>query len=396
MLVRLFNNIYMLLGFYTLVSLCVLVFALSRPMYNLDMLAYVGSVKSLETSDKEVIHTFVYSEAKRIVPPENLYFLLGYASLNDYESRVETKNEPVDDPRYIISNDPEALYQQLPFYQIKIMYVSLIYLLEQAGIDIYMATYLISAVSMVLGLWILLFTFRPYVHKYLLYTIPIFAMGYGLLDIARSSTPDGLGFLIITIIVYLFTRSNWLIFIALPLAVLVRPDLIIFGFIILAYYLICNKPWRLFSIAGILASLIFYLGFGYYFGNYGWATLFHHSYVEFFIYPADANFKLGITEILQAYRSEIPKILFINNFWFYIAIMILSLFIILQNYSANEQKQKPYNLMLIVLLSSFLYIIFHYALFPVINSRFFVGQYLLGSIILLYLMSEKFIANARG
>ncbi|MGB2691578.1 MAG: hypothetical protein WBB48_04355 [Thermodesulfobacteriota bacterium] len=389
LLKRILNNKYTLLGCYSAISIAILFFALSFPMYNLDMLAYVGSTKSFETSDKETIHTFVYSEAKKKVPPEKLYYLLGYASLDQYESRHESSNEPINNSRSIISDDPEALYQQLPFYQIKVLYVSLVYLLSELGINTYLATYLISAISMVLGLWVLLFTFKPYIHNYLLYSIPAFAMAFGLLPTARSSTPDGLAFLMVTIMVYLFTRANWLIFIATPIAVLVRPDLIIFGFMILVYYLIFHKTWRYFSIASILASLILYFSVSYYFGNYGWATLFYHTYIKFLIYPADATIELGLVEILYAYKHEMVKLVFSREFWLYIVIMILSLFLISQNYSTNWYKKRPFNPMIFILISSFLYILIHYLLFPSFLTRFFIGQYLLSVLVFLYLLSNK-------
>ncbi|CAN0490779.1 unnamed protein product, partial [Scytosiphon promiscuus] len=215
-------------------------FAASSPRYNWDVIGYVGCIKGLEIEDKETLHRAVYSGLRNKVSAEKFSFLLGGVESGKYY-------------RQVMGNDAEAFYQTLPYYQIRVIYLALVYLASGLGIEIFLATYLVSAITVILGLWVIYFTFRPYINNYLLYTIPIFGLAFGINKVAALSGPDGLAFLMVAIIGYLFTRANWLIFIIASLSILVRTDLIIFGLMILSYFWVCKKSWRYLTVASIFA-----------------------------------------------------------------------------------------------------------------------------------------------
>ncbi|MGB2691577.1 MAG: hypothetical protein WBC96_03690 [Thermodesulfobacteriota bacterium] len=360
------------------------------------MLGYVGSVKSFEITDKEALHSYVYSEAKNSIPTEKLNALLGGGGVPSKEEIGKPISQiPKASSDYyqkVMSTDPEAFYQQLPFYQIRVIYIALVYLVSELGVNIFLATNLISTISLILGLWILLFAFKPYINNYLLYSIPFFFLAFGLIEVAKLGTPDGLAFLMVTIIAYLFTRIHWSILIIIPISILVRTDLIIYAVLILGYLLIYYKAWRYLTIASILSSALIYYLVNQYFGNYGWMTVFYFSFIEPITHPADFTIQISLIEFLKSYKVGIVSMLFNPPFLVYIAITILSLFLLAKSQGRNLYEKRTFNLMRYISLSSFLYIAIHFLLYPSIWNRFFIGQYMLGLAILLYLMSNEYLA----
>lgn len=394
MLDQILNNKYSIYSYYAIISLLVLLFAIIFPTYNWDMLGYVGSVKSFEIKDKEALHSYVYSEARNSIPTEKLNALLGGAPNKQETGKPINQISQMSSDYYrrVMSTDPEAFYQQLPFYQIRVIYISLVYLLSELGVNIFMATNLISTISLILGLWILLFTFKPYINNYLLYSVPIFWLAFGVIEVAKLGTPDGLAFLMVTIIAYLFTRIHWSILIIIPISILVRTDLIIYAVLILGYLLIYNKAWRYFTVASLLTSVLIYYLVNQHFGNYGWMTVFYFSFIERITHPADFTVEISLIEFLKSYKVGTITMLLNPPFLVYIAITILSLFLLAKSQVKNLYEKQTFYLMRYISLSSFLYIGIHFLLYPSIWNRFFIGQYMLGLAILLYLMSNEYSA----
>ena len=390
---RVLNNNYTIVFYFAIVSLVMLLYGLHFATYNWDILAYVGSAKNFTIDDKESLHNYVYSEALTSIPEENLYIILGDVSPGKYITEDYSPDEdklPNDDYyRQVVSLDPEAFYQQLPFYQIKILYVALIYTASELGVNPFRAAHIITIISLIMGLWILLFAFKPYINTYLIYTIPILAFAFGILKVSKLATPDGLAFLTLSLMAYLFIRMNRLILILIPLSILVRTDLIIYAVIILVYLGVHKRHWRYQVLASAGASVLCYYLVNSYFGNYGWVTLFHFAFIEFLPYPADADIHFNIIEYLSVLPQSIGGMITNGPFLTYAAITILNLYL-LSKYGLRELISKPLPLqMLYIAFASFVFIILHFLLFPAIEARFFFGHYLLSTGVFLYLLSSE-------
>lgn len=385
------NNRYTILGYYVVASILIFYIAASSPRYNWDMIGYVGCIKKLEIEDKQVLHQKVYSGLRNTVSADKFSFLLGGVSPEIYESGEYIADKNAESGKYyrqVMGNDAEAFYQSLPYYQIRVIYLALVYLVSALGVDIFAATYLVSIISVILGLWVLFFTFRPHINNYLLYTIPIFGLAFGIDRVAALSGPDGLAFLMVAIIAYLFTRSNWLIFIAVPLSILVRTDLIIFGLIILAYFLVYKKSWKYLSISSILTSFVLYFLLNHYFGHYGWLNVFYITFIEKITHPVGFDIQLSAIDFLSVYMIGLFSLVKDEPFLIYSLVSIISLAIISEFYNRDCWKYPNFKIVCFLALSSLLYVVIHFALYPTIWNRFFIGQYLLGTAAFLYLISH--------
>ncbi len=368
---KLFNSNYTLTAFYIISSAILLYLSLSAPSYNWDMIGYVGSVKILEIQDKETLHSTTYEGLKDYAPSSN------YNELTSGEYRD------------VLSKDPEAYYQQLPYYQIRVIYIALILLFTTLGINIFLATHLISALSAVIGLWIIFFTFRPIIKKKLMYTLPIFGLSLGLLDIARLSSPDGLTFLTVCIIAYFLIRSKWAIFIILPLSILVRTDLIIFVFLISVYLFFYRKDWRYIALGDFVLCLLIYVFINEYYGHYGWSTVFYFTFIEKLTHPADATIHLSVGDYLKGLSFGVRNAFIDKSFFSYLGITLLSVLLLPKCYTLKLHKNNIFNIIFFTLIISFLYVVVHFLLYPTIWNRFFVGQYILGAAGFLYLLSHN-------
>ena len=97
--------------------------AYRHPFLNWDMVAYMGVVESFSTSNPQKIHDATMERARQVYDPSAYYH-------HRYEN--------------ILSNRPEAFYQQLPLYSIKPLYTGGVWLLHVLGMAMPEATYVLS------------------------------------------------------------------------------------------------------------------------------------------------------------------------------------------------------------------------------------------------------------
>lgn len=118
---------------YFLIVLFISIVSIHKPDYNWDILPYVASVYSLESTDTNSIHKNTYEIVKSTLP-EQAYLLL--VSNNKYREEMHQCSK--------------CFYQQLPFYKIRPLYVALIYILYKLGINIIVSSFVISSISCLL------------------------------------------------------------------------------------------------------------------------------------------------------------------------------------------------------------------------------------------------------
>ncbi len=84
------------------------------------MIGYIAAAKSFETNNTELIHSFSYQQIKKHIPEKNF-------------TNLTTKTEKSK----LRSQDPKALAELLPFYQIRPVYTGMIYIFEYSTSNTY-------------------------------------------------------------------------------------------------------------------------------------------------------------------------------------------------------------------------------------------------------------------
>jgi len=225
-----FNNIFYLYAYYSIFVFIILIYGIHKPSIDWDIIGYVASAKHFEINDKTELHKFVYRNLKKFVSEDKYKELIN-----------DGKQYRID-----MAGNPDLFYQQLPFYEIRVLYNLSILFLSKIGVNIFAATYYISAISTVLAALLLLFSIKDKIYIELLFIFPFFLSLYGIFTVAKFSTPDAMIFLCISLFIYLFLKNKISsILFVMPFFVLVRTDIIIFNFICLAIIFYLNNNLRL-------------------------------------------------------------------------------------------------------------------------------------------------------
>lgn len=364
-----FRNEKLLIGYYFLFVFAIVLIGIMKPALNWDMLGYVASAKHFEINNPTELHSFVFSNLKNYVSPD-MYF-----SLTDQGSQY----------RIDMATNPDLFYQQLPFYEIRPIYTFSILLMTKLGLNIFTATYAVSLISTVLGIFLLLFAMKDKIYIGFLYVLPFFLMFFGILSISKLSTPDAMVFLSLSIFIYLFSKERiTLLLIIMPIFVLVRTDMIIFNFLALAAIFFLYKNYRIGSILSFLLTTGLYLLINNFFHNYGWSTIFSITLIERISNPADVSLTVSAIDYLKAFARGLVNSLNDRAFLGFISIMFSSL-ILIKVFSKTFLDNKELWTYTVI---PILYISIHFVLFPVTWDRFFIGFYTMTTIATLLLLSQ--------
>ncbi len=271
--------------------------AFARPIYDWDMIAYVGVVYSMTESDPVTIQAKTYAEVKQSVS-ESGYQALSAGS--EYKTAV--------------ANRPELFVQQLPFYSVKPAYPALMLVLHKIGINLVAAGLAISRIAYVLTgvllfFWILRYHALPYalLVAALLVSLPFFV------SLPRMISPDALSTLFFLCAFFLLIeRKNVLLSLLVAvLAITVRPDNILLAGLLFVFAFTGYPQHRVWYAASLAAGVGLYLVQVNMSGNYGWQTLMYHSFVNFLSEPAKYIPSLSFVDYLRIYyRAIAPETLF--------------------------------------------------------------------------------------
>jgi|GEM_PF-1915626 len=362
-----------------LFSLFLLLFYIDRPVYNHDLSGYLGVVLSYEESDPDVIHADVFERLKAGVPPHRFERLVGAA----VDSAPAVR---------ILGQDPEAFRQSLPFYEVRIVYTGLIYLLSKVGVDPIFASHAISAVSVFFCLWIFAFLFKgipPF--PYLLF-LPLIALGIGLHEIARLSSPDALGLFAWSLAFFFFLRHRNATLILFPLIVLIRTDYILFILIILLYLFFSKSVGSKAIVTSMVASLGAYLGVNYCYDGYSLITALNYSYHYGQVaYPETTAINFGLRSYLELLVGALSSAHSPESRGFYLFLVFagLSCFLIWRAIVSSEVRLRSglYDLGFL-LIGGFAYIVGHVILVPRFDDRYFAFLYMLAPCVLVVLITS--------
>lgn len=351
--------------YFFFVALILAVAALVLPSNNWDVIGYVAAAMRLETADDIALHTMVY---------DGLQGAVG----EDYPDFVRS------DYQRTVNEDPQSLRQVLPWFQVRPAYVLPIFLLARMGVNPFWATHLISVTAVFLGLCIFYLAVRRQLDPLLVLILPLFVVGLGVFEVSRISTPDGLAFLVLAAVFYLFLVDRWPILLILPLSMLVRGDLIIFNLLLLAALFFIHRKWRVWTALSALLSLFIYGGVQQYYGHYGYAAVFWTTFVQNLAYPAQADVVLTFMHYRLALVQGVVDLLFRKEFFAFVIMLALAGVMAWRlEVQGRAILIRPLTLALIGAVS----VMIHFLLFPVMWPRFFVGQYMMGAMALFLVVS---------
>lgn len=340
----------------------------SQPRYNWDIVGYVAATKSIDTKNKKLLHRATYLHLKRTLPKRD------YAHLhsNRYERRVAT--------------DPDALQEQLPYYQIRPFYIGLLYLASKVGVSLSFATHFVSALAVVLGLFLLYLLSLRYLPNTLSATLPVFALLYGAIEIGQLSTPDGLAYLSLFLLVLLFLRRQYtLLFLCLPLSLTIRTDLLLFHLPLLALLFLSHTRLRKKVALTSVGLVAIYLFINHTYNHPGWSTLMFHTFLHPQPYPFASPPPFApehFFQILSKGLSSLP-----TNKPFLLFVLLASAFLIKLKEASRAHSwtyllSQPFVQLTLVCI---IFTVSHFLAFPAIWSRFFAASYTIATFSLLAL-----------
>lgn len=331
-------------------------YAIYQPFYTWDMIPYVALTLSVEQTDQKMVHTMTYESIKQSIPAQ------AYANntATPYQKEME-QNEVY-------------FHQQLPFYQIRPLYIGLNYLVYKTGINIVTAIIVVSVLSSLLMSIIILRWLLEHLKTFYAYLFAILIIqSTGVVQIAQVFTPDALSAALLLFSLYVFSkRQIYFASLLLVLAIFARTDNIILVLMVFTYLtLFASKEYRLKwkpYILLVLVSTVSYLAINHLANNYGWATIFHHTLIAPIHNPSDYHpmitwadyFPILLKNAMEAF-FRMNSLLFFG-FCSFVTISVVRL---------NSQNQIYSHLTILVLLA----IIVHFLLFPVLWQRFFIAHY---------------------
>ena len=252
---------------YAATAIYTLTLSVNQPFHNWDVVAYIAAAEAFEQPDPVALHAFTYAELRNVLPADK------------YEELA--REHPQDNSRgtvyrHAVRSDPAAFVDQLPFYQIKPAYNGLVFALYKSGIDIELATHLISGVAIAMALMIVCWLAIARLAPPLVYLPPLLAWQFGVLELARFSTPDALAFLVVVAAVALLLRQRVAAaLIVLPLALAIRPDLILLTMPLSGIVLLAPRAPRIGIFVSGLASTAIYLAITTHWKTPPWTTYFY-------------------------------------------------------------------------------------------------------------------------
>ncbi len=362
---------------------CIMLFfyATNTPEQNWDILGYAGSSVSIENTNDSHIHNYIYQELKE------------YSTDEDFKDLTDKFNY-----RRVMFEDVDAFNQQIPFYKIRIIFVLLIFALMKIGVNIFAASHLLSAALVSGGYLAFYYAYKKSIHPVLWLSYPLFIIIFDVVNVAQTVTADSLAFFWMGLISFTLINAHWKsLFLLLVSLTLVRTDMIILVALITGYLILFRTDLRFISIVIALISLVLYFFINHYAGNYGWSTVFHYVFITGMeaTHPDEySSFGISFKQYITAVITYIP--LFISER----TVLLFEILVFLQFVMWGLSQRKDFfssrdiffeiieNPVLMLTLISLIYVIIHYAVFPILDSRFFVGQYIISTLGLLSIITS--------
>ncbi len=348
---------------FLMVPLVVAVFAWQKPLYNWDLVPYIGSVLSREGYSSNQTHALTYKMLRRELPAQS------------YRRLIEAHSPPDGDYAWIVMQSSESFHQQLPFFNISWLYIALLQAIHRVGVSIVRAVSLVSIASY-LGLCFLIFSWcsrfmQPWPAMVMSWCLSICP---SMLQLPRIATPDPLSAFVLVLAVYLLLarEANGWFFALSVVSIWIRPDnLIVAGFSFAALWLAQPKRWRLWF-GGMLSALAAYELLQLAAPGYSWAVLFYHSFVSHLAFPAGQTINLTARMYLHAFGRGVIALgesSMISEFLLLGTIGLLA-------FNCRTQVGNPGRKLPLLAGAMLLSIVVHFLLYPMVQDRFFIAEFI--------------------
>lgn len=357
------------------------VFIFRNPWFDWDMVQYVWLVKNIENKDIKQVHKETYDEIKEYLDPGRNKIIL---QANKYRKEIH--------------KSVEAFVDIMPFYNIKFIYTYSIYFFTKLWLWTINAILAVSILSYLVFCSILYLIFRKEIEENPLFFFPLYLLTFSspILIAWRSTTPDMFGAMFMLLWTFLIIKRKLLAWIIiLILSLWVRTDNIIFIWLLLFYLKFFTEKeykidYKTFIISGIIA-LGFYKWINTFFHNFWYWKLYYNSFIEPIPYPSTFDTQVGLRQVLVIFKDKIATLLALREnkpvtfFPFYVILAWVSFVLALKN------KVKMNNIYVGLLIVSTFTLLFKFAIFPNIQERYFIFNFIIIFIALVKLAfgSEK-------
>lgn len=327
-----------------------IIYAGLRPNYNWDMVAYMGCVVKINTSDSEALHKKTYEILRQELGDERTDWM---SSGNNYRETMES--------------DHKAFSENLPFYTIRVVYLAIVSFFFKLGIPLSFATVLPSLISVFLIILIIYRVLNKELNNTFVASIVSIIILFlpQVISLARLSTPDALStFLLLLITVMYVYNSNWfLIFLIMSLSIMTRTDNIIWCGLLLFFetFFPSDKKNKWLVISFGVGLLLIYFGLNVVHKNGGWEILFYHSFIQI------QNFPLSLTPALTFKDYVITMVMRTPDYIPWLLLIIFAGYC-LRRISVKELLLLKGGKIIFACILSFL---IKYVLFPSFDTRFY-------------------------
>lgn len=338
-----------------IVALAVLAFAnlLDRPKYNWDVIGYVASAYSYLGYSGDELSELTFDDVESVVTEER------FAAMTSGPYRG------------LVYEDPKALEQQLPLYEIRVLYVGLVLLASQLGPSVAASTAIVSAAAAAFALFFALMVARMrnmvglVLLALVLFHSPIELVG-------RISTPDSLAIAMAMLGIWLSQHRPSFGLLTLCLLPLARTDYAIFA----VYSLIAHRakisPIVLVFSTALCVALYFVVT--EHFENHGLVHIFNFTLISGpQPYPAEMELSSDISDYLGAYVAGL------NHLVSQLPTALAALFVILR---VKVQPLDDEGRWIVVALA---FVLTHFSVFPAAFER----SYAVATILVLLFVARK-------
>lgn len=325
-------------------SLTLFFYGTSYPEFNWDMIGYVAAAHYQEGLQGDSLRNKTYSDIQEVTSPDQYTIL---TSASPY--------------RKTISENSEALTQQMPFYTIRMAYLWTMRITSQVlAVPIAKTTYLIN--SFFAGLCVLLlFYFFKAKNFWLALVFPVVIIFASFPELAILSTPDAMASFIALLSLFCFQKNKYFTtLLLLTILPFIRTD-----FVILAgLFAICRflKKEKLRAIFLVAPPLLAYFIINKINSNYGYLKIFNFTLIGNSPFPATMEIKTNLAPYLDAYLAGFSALVGHKHFIAYIAYFLFWLKFI------RPKKIQVFNEQVFIVLG---FVSLHMILFPAYFQRFF-------------------------
>ena len=284
-------------------------------MYNRDVIGYVAAAYSWLEDDPQTVHERTYTDVERNTTDKVHAVLIG-----------QTPTATADWYRRLAA-DPQALMQQLPFYQVRPAYLALLLLLGWGGLVT--ASLLLSKVAFLLMGLLVHRWLSCYADAWVAALLTVLLMTLESISrVACTASPDGLSALVVLAVCYLFVEKRMprAAMAMAALSILTNPGNLLLSVLLCACIMHQRLIPRVHVLFGLLAGLGVWLAVQHWSGAYGWSTLFYHNVIGLLAYPAEFKGYLSGHTLWLVYSSLAPLGQIFETLWWWLPVGSLALY----------------------------------------------------------------------